>query len=200
MYYPPNMRPDTPILVFSYSSGFYMAAPTLPTPAFIIYHNLGSFFTSHGFITIIPNYCLVDLGVQFPGAVQDMQDAMQWVMDNLPSPDSDIYVLGHSAGVMNMFIILTLPELYSPSLQPHIKGVVFLSGPYTFEDMPVDMKDSVRLYYGEDDEAKQGAIGIVGISKFHTNSKTFARYWQEGHSLPAPRYGEIQRGFEGIIR
>ncbi|KAK0452062.1 Alpha/Beta hydrolase protein [Desarmillaria tabescens] len=136
VYYPPTPRPDTPILVFSYGGGFYIGARMLPAPASIIYHNLGSFFATRGFITVIPDYRL-------------------WVVDNLPFPDSDIYVLGHSAGAMNMFTILALPELYSPTLQPRIKGAVLLSGLYTFEDMPADMKDSVRLYYGEDDEAKQ---------------------------------------------
>ncbi|KAK0482817.1 Alpha/Beta hydrolase protein, partial [Armillaria luteobubalina] len=155
MYYPPSTCPSTLILVFSYGGGFYIGGCTLPAPANIIYHNLGSFFATRGFVTVIPNYRLVDLGVRFPGAAQDVWDAMQWVMDNLPFLDSDIYVLGHLAGAMNMFTILALPELYSPTLQPHIKGVILLSGCYTFEDMPVDMKESVRLYYGEDAEATQ---------------------------------------------
>lgn len=155
VYYPPSTCPSTSILVFSYGGGFYIGGRTLPAPADIIYHNLGSFFATRGFVTVVPDYRLVDSGVQFPGAAQDVRDAMQWVVDNLPFPDSDIYVLGHSAGAMNMFTILALPELYSPTLQPRIKGAILLSGCYTFEDMPVDMKESVRLYYGEDAEAAQ---------------------------------------------
>ncbi len=155
VYYPPNTRPDTPILVFSYGGGFYIGARTLPAPADIIYHNLSSFFATRGFVTVVPDYRLVDSGVQFPGAAQDVRDAMQWVVDNPSFPDSDIYVLGHSAGAMNMFTILALPELYSPTLHPRIKGAILLSGCYTFEDMPADMKESVRLYYGEDAEAKR---------------------------------------------
>lgn len=72
-------------------------------------------------------------------------DAMQCVLDNLPFPDSDIYVLGHSVGAMNMFTILALLEL----LPPRIKGAILLSGCYTFADMPGDMKDSVGLYYAK---------------------------------------------------
>ncbi|KAK0215536.1 Alpha/Beta hydrolase protein [Armillaria fumosa] len=155
VYYPPNTCPDTPILVFSYGGGFYIGGRTLPAPADIIYRNLGSFFATRGFITVVPDYRLVDSGVQFPGAAQDVRDAMQWVVDNLPFPDSDIYVLGHSAGAMNMFTILALPELYSPTLHLRIKGAILLSGCFTLEDIPADMKDSVRLYYGEDAEAKQ---------------------------------------------
>lgn len=53
---------------------------------------------------------------------------------------------------MNMFTLPSLPvlpELYSPALHPRIKGAILLAGPYTFEDIPVDMKDAVRLYHGE---------------------------------------------------
>ncbi|KAK0468550.1 Alpha/Beta hydrolase protein [Armillaria novae-zelandiae] len=127
----------------------------LPAPAEIIYQNLGSFFATRGFITVVPDYRLIDSGVQFPGAAQDVCDAMQWVVDNLPFPNSDVYVLGHSAGAMNMFTILALPELYSPTLHPCIKGAILLSGCYTFKDIPADMKDSVRMHYGEDAEANQ---------------------------------------------
>ncbi|SJL11575.1 uncharacterized protein ARMOST_14980 [Armillaria ostoyae] len=154
VYCPSDPRPDTPIIVFSYGGGFYIGGRTLPPPAAIIYRNLGSFATC-GFITVVPDYRLVDSGVQSPGAAQDVHDAMQRVIDNLPFPDSDIYVLGHSAGAMNMFTVLALPELYSPTLHPRIKGAILLSGCYTFEDMPTDMKDSIRLCYGEDAEAKK---------------------------------------------
>lgn len=135
-----------------------MGARTLPAPADIIYYNLGSFFTTREFITVVPDYRIVDSGVQFPGAAQDVRDAMQWIVDNLPFPGSSIYVLGHSAGAMNMFTVLALPELYSPTLHPRIKGAILLSGCYMFEDMPADMKDSVRLYYGEDAEAKKRVL------------------------------------------
>ncbi|KAK0441781.1 Alpha/Beta hydrolase protein [Desarmillaria tabescens] len=146
---------SSPIPVFSHGGGFYMGTHTLPDPASIIYHTLGSFFATRGFITIAPDYRLVDSGVKFPGAAQDVRDAMQWVVDNLPFPDSDIYVLGHSAGAMNLITIPALPELYSPTLQPRITGAVLLY-----------MKDSVRLYYGEDDEAKQRmSVALLGSAR-----------------------------------
>ncbi|SJL11554.1 uncharacterized protein ARMOST_14959 [Armillaria ostoyae] len=83
---------------------------------------------THRFITIVPDYCLVDSGVQFPGAAQDARDAIQ-----------------RATGAMNVLIILALPKLYSPTLHPRIKGAVLLSGSYTFENMPADRKDSVGL-------------------------------------------------------
>ncbi|KAK0231968.1 hypothetical protein EDD85DRAFT_774662 [Armillaria nabsnona] len=101
-------------------------------------------------ITIVHDYRLVDSGVQFPGAAQDVRDAIQWVIDNLPFPNFDIYILGHSAEVMNI-----LTELYSPTLHSHNKGAILLSGCYMFEDVPADVKDSIRLCYDKDTEAKK---------------------------------------------
>ncbi|KAK0204387.1 Alpha/Beta hydrolase protein [Desarmillaria ectypa] len=136
VYYPPTTPTSghQPILFFSYGGGFYMGAWNLPAPADIAYSNLRAFFSQRGFITIIPDYRLVDSGMYFPDAARDVRDAMQWVVDTLRF-ESDIYILGHSAGAMN---ILIFP----------------LAGPYTFEDMPADMKDAVWLYHGEDAEAK----------------------------------------------
>ncbi|KAK0470293.1 Alpha/Beta hydrolase protein [Desarmillaria tabescens] len=135
VYYPPT-NPTSghpPILFFSYGGGFYMGARNLPARADIIYSNLGAFFSKRGLITVIPDYRLVDSGMRFPDAALDVRDAMQWVVDILQFK-SDIYVLGHSAGAMN--------------------SAILLAGPYTFEDMPADMKDAVRLYYSGDAEAK----------------------------------------------
>ncbi|KAK0229444.1 hypothetical protein EDD85DRAFT_939754 [Armillaria nabsnona] len=74
-----------------------VCSPRTPT------HNLGSFFATRGFVTVVPDYRIVDSSAQFPGAAQDVRDAMQWIVDNFPFPDSVIFVLGHSAGAMNMF-------------------------------------------------------------------------------------------------
>ncbi|KAK0229457.1 hypothetical protein EDD85DRAFT_745507, partial [Armillaria nabsnona] len=118
-YYPPSMRPDALILIFSYGGGFYIThlnssiyfcSTWVSAPAFIIYHNPGP-FAARVFITVVFAYHLVDSGVQFPGTAQDVRDAMQWVVNNLPFSDSDIYILGHSVGPTNVFTILALPEL-----------------------------------------------------------------------------------------
>ncbi|KAK0468975.1 hypothetical protein IW261DRAFT_1573284 [Armillaria novae-zelandiae] len=132
--------PDSSLLIWWWHIGRATSGPSSPP--------VGSSLSSRTTVSSTQ-------GVQFPGAAQDVCDAMQWVVDNLPFPNSDVYVLGHSAGAMNMFTILALPELYSPTLHPRIKGAILLSGCYTFEDIPADMKDSVRMHYGEDAEANQ---------------------------------------------
>ncbi|SJL06524.1 uncharacterized protein ARMOST_09865 [Armillaria ostoyae] len=109
-----------------------------------------------GVITIIPDYRLVP-DVQHPGAARDVRDAMQWVIDNpkkfafggVTEPDLDaLFVMGHSAGAMNVFTILITPELYSATLHPKIKGAVLFAGAYTFEEMPSVMTAAVEQYYG----------------------------------------------------
>ncbi|PBK67814.1 hypothetical protein ARMSODRAFT_301852 [Armillaria solidipes] len=83
----------------------------------------------------------VDLGMRFPDAARDVSDG--------PSTPSQPNRYLRPPGAMNMFTLLVLPDLYSPSLHPRIKGAILLAGPYTFEDIPADMKDAVRLYHGE---------------------------------------------------
>ncbi|KAK0204258.1 hypothetical protein DFS33DRAFT_1454511 [Desarmillaria ectypa] len=85
---------------------------------------------------------------------------------------------------MDMFTILALPELYSPTLQPRIKGAVLLSGPYTFEDMPADMKDS-----------PSGRTTVKMMRRGRdkcTNSVSPVWHRRERHSLFAP----LRRGVE----
>ncbi|KAK0232020.1 hypothetical protein EDD85DRAFT_98392 [Armillaria nabsnona] len=56
-----------------------------------------------------PRLPLVDPGVQFPCTAQDVRDTMQQVLEDLPSPNSDIYVLDHPA--TNTFTVLALRTL-----------------------------------------------------------------------------------------
>ncbi|KAK0453014.1 Alpha/Beta hydrolase protein [Desarmillaria tabescens] len=157
-----------PLLFFSYGGGFDTGARALPPPADLVYANLGSYFSSQGFITIIPDYRLVP-AVQHPGAAQDVRDAMQWAIDNpenlafggATEPDLDaLFVMGHSAGAMNVFTILISPELYSATLHPRIKGAVLFAGAYTFEEMPGFMSDAVEQYYGPASVEANGDSGL----------------------------------------
>ncbi|KAK0187251.1 alpha/beta-hydrolase [Armillaria mellea] len=164
IYYPSTASASkNPILFFCYGGGFNTGARVLPPPVDIAYGNLGSYFADQGFITIIPDYRLVP-DAQHPGAAQDVRDAMQWVVDNpenlafggVTEPDFDaLFVMGHSAGAMNMFTILITPELYSATLHPKIKGAVLFAGAYTFEEMPSFMTAAVERYYGDFEHQKE---------------------------------------------
>ncbi len=121
-----------------------MGAHTLPAPTM--------------FITIVPDYRLIDLGVQLPATAQDVQDAMQQV---IPC---------HSAEAINMFAILDLPEFHSTALHPGIKRAVLLSERCMW---PADMK----LSYAE---AKQ-KIGPLALLDSVILSPRLEGYRQEGY-------------------
>ncbi len=142
---------DIPIYVFSYSRRFYMGAHTLPAPTM--------------FITIVPDYRLIDLGVQLPATAQDVQDAMQQV---IPC---------HSAEAINMFAILDLPEFHSTALHPGIKRAVLLSERCMW---PADMK----LSYAE---AKQ-KIGPLALLDSVILSPRLEGYRREGY---LEKFGEV---------
>ncbi len=55
---PPTERPDDPVFVFPYGSGFLMDAGALTLPSPTLYHNLSSFFATCGYITVVPVYRL----------------------------------------------------------------------------------------------------------------------------------------------
>ncbi|KAG7440144.1 alpha/beta-hydrolase [Guyanagaster necrorhizus] len=171
IYYPSatSASSKSPLLFFCYGGGFSTGARVLPPPADLSYGNLGSYFADKGFITIIPDYRLVP-DVQHPGAAQDVRDAMQWTIDNpeklifsgVTEPDLDaLFVMGHSAGAMNVFTILITPELYSATLHPKIKGAVLFAGAYTFEDMPSFMTDAVEQYYGSFEQKEKLPLGLL---------------------------------------
>ncbi|KAK0200319.1 alpha/beta-hydrolase [Desarmillaria ectypa] len=200
IYYPsttPASSSKSPLLFFCYGGGFNTGARVLPPPADLTYANLASYFTDQGFITIIPDYRLVP-DIQHPGAAQDVRDAMQWVVDNpdklafggVTEPDLDaLFVMGHSAGAMNMFTVLITPELYSATLHPKIKGAVLFAGAYTFEEMPSFMTIAVEQYYGPA-PAQRGKLPL-GLLQAATEEKIA--------SLPRLLLGIAERDPDSLI-
>ncbi|KAK0441778.1 uncharacterized protein EV420DRAFT_1752435 [Desarmillaria tabescens] len=79
----------------------------LPRPLIHYLLQLGSFFASRGFITVVPDYCFVDSSVKFPGTAQDMRDAIRWVMDNLLRVSYDEFVAKGHNHVSLMFALGT---------------------------------------------------------------------------------------------
>ncbi|KAK0486600.1 Alpha/Beta hydrolase protein [Armillaria novae-zelandiae] len=199
IYYPSaaSASSKNPILFFCYGGGFNTGARVLPPPADISYGNLGSYFADQGLITIIPDYRLVP-AVQHPGAAQDVRDAMQWAVDNpeklalggAADPDLDaLFVMGHSAGAMNMFTILITPELYSATLHPRIKGAVLFAGAYTLEEMPSFMTAAVEQYYGDFGNQKERLP--LGLLRAASDEKVA--------SLPRLLLGIAERDPESLV-
>ncbi|PBK87774.1 hypothetical protein ARMGADRAFT_1034397 [Armillaria gallica] len=104
VYCPPIPRPDAPILVFSHKSVLYTvflppaatSAPSLPLT--------GS----------SPSSPTITLSTRLPSSLVRFRTCgMRCNGSQMTFPDSNIYVLGHSARTMN---ILALPKLYTPAL------------------------------------------------------------------------------------
>ncbi|KAF9017990.1 alpha/beta hydrolase domain-containing protein [Hymenopellis radicata] len=166
IYYPPesSLEGQTKILVFCYGGGFTSGSRTLPAPAELAYGNLGMHFSRQGFITIIPDYRLSP-EVKHPEQATDIRDALLWVVENpqsllfngVTNPDIDsFYVMGHSAGAVNVFTMLALPELYSDVLHPKIGGVILFSAAYTYDatNLRTVQAGTVKEYFGGDATSK----------------------------------------------
>lgn len=140
IYYPTTTgkRDKSPILFFVYGGGFRSGDRTNPNFD-LIFGCLGSFFTQRGFIVVIADYRLIP-NVVFPGPVEDIRDAMIWVLKNperltIPgssTPDLDtIFVMGHSAGALITSSLFLLPDIWqSKNVQVKVAGIILASGVY----------------------------------------------------------------------
>jgi acetyl esterase/lipase len=173
VYYPTQVPTSgkTPILFFSYGGGFVQGARTLPAPADLGYGNLATYFSNKGFITIIPDYRLIP-EVSFPGPMEDVRDAIKWILQNdhalrngnVTEPDTDgIFLMGHSAGGVNVATILFYPGFTEPEVLSKIKGAVLMSPVYNSRpDALIADQDTVDKFWGGSDEfAKRIPYGLL---------------------------------------
>ena len=159
------------MLVFVYGGGLTSGSRNLPPPAELAYGNLGTYFSQRGFVTVIPDYRLSP-DVKYPVAAQDVRDAIEWIVDHPENLSfaggtadvESLYVMGHSAGCVNVVTALLSPEVHSPSLQSKIKGVVLFSGAHVHDSAEVNtwQPDVVRDYYGGAEEIqKKLPLGLL---------------------------------------
>ncbi|KAK7892775.1 hypothetical protein LTR67_007012 [Exophiala xenobiotica] len=115
------------VFIFLYGGGFVNGAkilPNYPEPGpgqGLVYANLGHFFAENlGIKTVIIDYRLISHGAKFPSGGQDLELAIEWVVDNLnsnsnsptanddddeehaPPPPLDLYIMGNSAGGVHL--------------------------------------------------------------------------------------------------
>ncbi|KAH8827183.1 alpha/beta-hydrolase [Flagelloscypha sp. PMI_526] len=134
VYFPPTSSPSPKVLFWAYGGGFVFGDRVIgPPPRDLAYGNLGSFYAQRGYITIIPDYRLVP-HVTFPGQSEDIRDAIQWTLDH---PDElglktieSVDLIGHSAGSINIAIMLLLPGFVSDEFRKRIKSVVLSGATY----------------------------------------------------------------------
>ncbi|KAK7036194.1 esterase lipase thioesterase family protein [Favolaschia claudopus] len=160
VYYPPSSTTtdSSPILFYVYGGGFASGGRTLPAPADLAYGNVGLYFASRGFITVIPDYRLAP-ETTYPGPAEDLRDALKWAVDHPdelgPNADlSTVFFLGHSAGgthTATMFLETSILA-GAPELARRIKGVAIASAPFHFEGESegggADVREKADIYYG----------------------------------------------------
>jgi hypothetical protein len=163
VYYPPDSSSQSrfPIIFFSYLGGLEFGDRTLPESNGLIYHNLGTFFSTKSFITIVADYRLVPthLGAAvYPDCLHDVLSALEYITSptfstsnprfaSIANTDS-IYLLGHSAGALNQSSLLLNPTTFplTHPLRTKIKGAIWNGGAYYFNNVYSGMP--IEEYYG----------------------------------------------------
>lgn len=129
-----QMKKDAPVLVFFHGGRWQDGNKE-------IYRFLGSAFSKHGYIVVIPDYRKYP-EVKFPVFAQEAADIVRWVYENIDKYNGDpghIFISGHSSGAHTAAII-TADERYLKN-KNIIKGFAGLAGPFDFTPEEEDLKD-----------------------------------------------------------
>ena len=130
-----------------------------------LYHqNIGTFIAGHGFVTVIPDYRLVNMDPDpnyvshaerdalWPSGAEDVVLSIKWAAENLSDiADTDtIFAMGHSAGANHLATSVLLPQLIpsNPDLLQRLKKVVTLSATFDYIHSREQRKFAWSRYFG----------------------------------------------------
>jgi hypothetical protein len=176
VYYPP---PDVkssgvssaPILIFFYGGGFVRGDRVLTAfKSGLVYANLGYFFASLGYITIIPDYRLLP-EAKFPSGGEDVLAALEWTDGRFGGHGHDIYLMGNSAGGVHI-ATFALAEEFAPKRSTFIgpgrglKGLIFVSVPFSFRAAHEYRNGTLEAYFGPNIEhnSPMGLLKLLEMS------------------------------------
>lgn len=158
------------MLFFIYGGSFTTGERNLSAKFGLVYACLGAFFARQGIITVIPDYRLVP-NVVYPEPVEDIRDAMNWVVANadeaLATPTTPrsslqldkLFILGHSAGAFHTgSLVLNLDVLpLNSDLRSRIAGAGLNGGPYDLSAVQVGTARGqlYEQYFGSVEDAKK---------------------------------------------
>ncbi|EEB98419.1 hypothetical protein MPER_02074 [Moniliophthora perniciosa FA553] len=136
----------------------------------LAYANLASYFAHKGFITIIPDYRLLP-GVTFPDPAQDVLDAILFTHkrpqivrhDDVEGDLDSTFLMGHSAGAVNVATILLHQDMAPSISKVGVKGAILMSGPYDHnpEEAPTSSPDVVAFFGGLDKMKKDCPLALL---------------------------------------
>ncbi|KAK6000185.1 hypothetical protein QM012_003817 [Aureobasidium pullulans] len=168
VYSPKQVSDDTPILVFLYGGGLMSGDKRLPTPPTakdLVYANIGHYYSSRGFVTVIPDYRRTGEGAVFPSGGQDLAGALEWIKNRFNTGNHKLWIMGNSAGAVHSATWLLEPSLAESRKTVQtgsviVQGVILVSIPAHFQQAGADRSDVLTAYY-KDRLEEDCALGLV---------------------------------------
>jgi predicted alpha/beta-fold hydrolase len=158
VYTPANVSEKSPILVSLYGGGFVggdRTEPCPPAPKSLVHVNLGYYFTSHGFITVVVDYRRTGEGARFPSGGEDLNAAISWLQKRHEAGTRDLYLMGNSAGGAHLTTFLLHDRfremrrtLTTSDARLILRGAVLVSAPFAFPNANPKRKEVLAAYFG----------------------------------------------------
>ena len=220
IYYPTDHTDSTPVLLFLFGGGFFSGNKQHPAAPDLIFANLGGFFASHGFTTVVANYRLVPGPVgpgtgngKYPSGGEDIALALAFLKKHLGGmPGRDVCLMGNSAGAVHVMTYLFEPTLRQG--EPLPKAAVLISPP-CHQRSADPMRSKVNAaYYGSADEIenqsplmlmeKNGVVketqilGLVGSLEEEGVARSWADFKQAYDAKGGPLEEYVMEGHNHI--
>jgi acetyl esterase/lipase len=128
-----------------------------------LYHqNIGTFIASRGFVAVIPDYRLVNMGpehpfdagtdARFPSGAEDVALSMRWAVQNLSDvgDTQTVFAMGHSAGANHLATAMLLPGCVDkePELMRALRKWVTLSATFDYVHSREQRRVAWSRYFG----------------------------------------------------
>jgi acetyl esterase/lipase len=147
---------NRPILVFMYG-GAFANGDKVKADAPLFYTNFGYFFAENlGLESIIMDYRLIKHGAKFPTGAEDLDCALNWIDQRYAGQKRDVFVLGNSAGGMNVANWLFEPafqqsrrRLIAGSDNIKLSGIILLGALYHFQYSSPILRENLAGYLGD---------------------------------------------------
>lgn len=175
IYTPKTASKDSPIVIWTHGGGLVQGGKNLPFPGDLVHTNIGHFFGSQGFITIIPNYRLVNAhDAKFPSGGEDIAILLEWITQHFKGEKRDVFGIGNSAGGIHWSTYLLHPD-FEDSLKKvttgngiRLRGVTLLSVPLDFNTAPAQREEILNTYYGTnvDEKSPYGLMTAANAARW----------------------------------
>ncbi|KAF5002471.1 hypothetical protein FDECE_10630 [Fusarium decemcellulare] len=154
IYTPKNASTSTPIVLWAHGGGLVAGDKNLPIPGDLVYSNVGYFFASRGFLTVLINYRLVNShDAEFPSGGEDIATAIEWIAKRFQGQSRALFGLGNSAGGIHWSTFLFHQNFASTMKKIttgdgiRLRGVLLLSVPFEFTKAAPSRTEVLETYF-----------------------------------------------------